>query len=105
MKKHIILALMVSAAINAAAQDINCAKEYSMYKEFVNVEAYSDARESYWKVFKSCPQFSKNIYIDGVKIYHDLMKKVGEDDDALANAYVDTLGMIYMQRIKNYGEE
>ena len=66
---------MVSAAVNAVAQDNNCAKEYSMYKEFVNVEAYSDARESYWKVFKSCPQFSKNIYIDGVKIYHDLMKR------------------------------
>ena len=96
---------MAAITINAAAQDINCAKEYSMYKEFVNVEAYSDARESFWKVFKSCPQFSKNIYIDGVKIYHDLMKKVGEDDDALANAYVDTLGMIYMQRIKNFGEE
>ena len=97
---------MVAAAVNAVAQDKNeCAKDYSMYKEFVNVEAYSDARESYWKVFKSCPQFSKNIYIDGVKIYHDLMKKVGEEDDALANAYVDTLGMIYMQRIKNYGEE
>ncbi|MBQ4408786.1 MAG: hypothetical protein II852_17450 [Bacteroidales bacterium] len=106
MKKHIILlATVLSVAINAAAQDFNCAKEYSMYKEFVNVEAYSEARESFWKVFKSCPQFSKNIYIDGVKIYHNLMKKVGEENDALANAYVDTLGMIYMQRIKYFGEE
>lgn len=106
MKKHIILlATALSVALNAAAQDFNCAKEYSMYKEFVNVEAYSEARESFWKVFKSCPQFSKNIYIDGVKIYHNLMKKVGEENDALANAYVDTLGMIYMQRIKYFGEE
>lgn len=100
MKKHIILlATALSVALNAAAQDFNCAKEYSMYKEFVNVEAYSEARESFWKVFKNCPQFSKNIYIDGVKIYHNLMKKVGEENDALANAYVDTHGMIYMQRI------
>lgn len=99
------MATALSVALNAAAQDFNCAKEYSMYKEFVNVEAYSEARESFWKVFKSCPQFSKNIYIDGVKIYHNLMKKVGEENDALANAYVDTLGMIYMQRIKYFGEE
>lgn len=96
---------MVASAFNAAAQDVNCAVEYSMYKEFVNVEAYSEARDSYWKVFKNCPSFSKNVYIDGVKIYHNLMKNVGDENDALANAYVDTLGMIYMQRIKNYGED
>ncbi len=105
MKSKIIPALaFTAAALNATAQDNQCAVEYSMYKEFVNVEAYSEAREPFWKVFKDCPKFSKNIYIDGSKIYRSMISKAGEDDDALVNAYVDTLGIIYRQRIANYGE-
>lgn len=105
MKKQILSAIVAAFALAATAQDNNqCAKEYSMYKEFVNVEAYSEARESFWKVFDNCPNFSKNVYIDGVKIYREMIKNAG-DDDALVNAYVDTLGIIYRQRIKNYGEE
>ncbi|MCR5455266.1 MAG: hypothetical protein K6F33_09800 [Bacteroidales bacterium] len=107
MKKYILAASIAAGmALSANAQDNNqCAMEYSMYKEFVNVEAYSEARESFWKVFNDCPKFSKNIYIDGVKIYREMIKMAGEDDDAIVNAYVDTLGIIYRQRIKNFGEE
>ena len=105
MKQHILTTIAVAFAISSAAQEGNkCAVEYSMYKEFVNVEAYSEARESFWKVFDDCPNFSKNIYLDGVKIYREMIKMAG-DDDALVNAYVDTLGIIYRQRIKNFGEE
>lgn len=96
---------MLLAAIDITAQTDNneCAVNYSMYKEFQNVESYTDAREYYVKVFENCPEFGKNIYSDGVKLYKALIERT--KDEKLKEAYADTIAMIYFQRIKYFGDE
>ena len=93
----------ILAANLASAQNDDCAKNYSMYKEFLNIESYNNALPQYREVLKNCPKFSKTIYNDGIKIYKGMISKT--TDQNTINAYVDTLKIIYMQRIENYGEE
>ena len=103
MKKQILAALAIATSLQATAQDDNqCAVNYSMYKEFLNVEAYSEAHDAYWEVLTNCPKFSKNVYADGIKMYKALI--ASSNNSATINAYVDTLKIIYQQKIDNYGE-
>lgn len=103
MKKIVIALAVLFSANFVNAQDDECAKKYSMYKEFVNIESYSNALPMYREVFNNCKKFSKSIYNDGIKIYKGMMAKTS--DQNTINAYLDTLKIIYMQRIENYGEE
>jgi tetratricopeptide (TPR) repeat protein len=103
MKKFLMIATMAFAGLNASAQNDGCAVNYSIYKEFLNVESYHNAVNMYRQVFNDCPSFSKTVYVDGVKIYKGLIG--GTQDKNLINAYVDTIKIIYNQRIANYGEE
>ncbi len=51
-------------------------------------------------VFNNCPRASENIYVDGVKI---LKYRIKETDDSDAkNKLIDTLMMVYDQRIKYF---
>jgi tetratricopeptide (TPR) repeat protein len=103
MKKQILAAFAIATTLQANAQDNNqCAVNYSMYKEFLNVEAYNEAHDAYWEVLNNCPKFSKNVYVDGIKMYKALI--ASSNNTATINAYVDTLKQIYQQRIDNYGE-
>ena len=69
MKKFLMIATMAFAGLNASAQNDGCAVNYSIYKEFLNVESYHNAVNMYRQVFNDCPSFSKTVYVDGVKIY------------------------------------
>jgi len=82
---------------------IQCMMNLSLYKEYVKQKNYTEALPGWRKVFKDCPRATKNIYIDGVKIYRYLIKN--EKDDAIKKKLVDTLMMIYDQRIKYFAHE
>jgi tetratricopeptide (TPR) repeat protein len=103
MKKFLTILSAAMTSLSAGAQNDQCAVNYSIYKEFLNVESYSNAVNTYRNVFADCPKFSKTVYIDGVKIYKGLIGKT--TDESLINAYVDTIKIIYNKRIENYGEE
>lgn len=104
MRKIVLISSLAFLSTVSNAQDDNkCAANYSIYKEFLNVESYHNAVNSFRIVFNDCPKFSKTIYIDGVKIYKGLISKT--TDASLINAYVDTIKNIYAKRIENYGEE
>ena len=116
--KIILLAIIVCVmAISAAAQkgvedgsryghgedSINCIRNLSLYREFVKYKNYDDALE-YWRhVYSDCPAATKNIYIDGVKMWNSFIDQ--EKDPVRKAQMMDTLRMIFDQRIKYYKQE
>lgn len=106
-KKIIAIAavmLLTGAAKQAVSQEKNeeCIRNHSLYKSLLDVEAYTYAEEPFKVLFYNYPQYSKQMYIDGVKIYKGLYTKATTAE--LANAYTDTIKAIYMQRIQYFGD-
>jgi tetratricopeptide (TPR) repeat protein len=82
---------------------IRCIRNLSLSHEYVKNRNYKDAVK-FWRVaYNECPRGSKNIYIDGVRIYKRFIKET--DDEVKQSAYVDTIMMIYDQRIKYYNQK
>jgi tetratricopeptide (TPR) repeat protein len=81
---------------------IRCLRNISLYREYARQILYKDALP-YWRLaFNECPKASKNIYIDGVKIYKYFIGK--EKDENIKSALIDTLMLIYDQRIEYYND-
>ena len=73
----------------------------SLYREFFKQDNYKDAI-SYWRyVFLNAPGAKERTFLDGVKLYKDLIDNA--KDENLKSAYTDTLLMIYDQRMKCFG--
>jgi len=81
---------------------VNCIKNLSLYREFAKQgpKGYGDAMPNWKLVYNECPASTKNIYIDGVKLYNNLIDN--EKDPERKAALMDTLRMIYDQRIKYF---
>ncbi len=88
-----------------------CVMKLSLYREFYKQwkaskyknPAIHDAIGSWRWVFNNCPQASQNTYIDGLKMTEFYMKS--EKNDIAKIKYLDTIMMIYDQRIKYFGRE
>ncbi len=79
---------------------VRCVTNLSLYKEYARQKDYKSAIR-YWRiVFAECPVSTKNIYIDGVKIFKDFIEN--ETNDEIRSCYIDTLMIVYNQRIKYY---
>ncbi len=119
MKKvSLMLGVFLFAAISVLGQDdsaakqteskygkdsVQCLMDLSLYREFVKQKNFVEALPGWRKVFNNCPRATKNIYIDGAKIYRYLIKE--EKDEATKKKLVDTLMMVYDQRIKYFAQE
>ena len=82
---------------------IQCLRNLSLYREFVKYENYKDAMGPWRKVFRDCPTATQNIYIDGVRMWDWYIDR--EKDPEIKAAMMDTLRMIYNQRMKYYDHE
>ncbi|MFC2080970.1 tetratricopeptide repeat protein [Bacteroidota bacterium] len=82
---------------------IQCIKNLSLYREFAKYNNIIDAIEPWKIVFSECPQSTKNIYIDGAKMWNAFINK--EKDPVRKAEMMDTLRMVYDQRIKYYKQE
>ncbi len=90
---------------------ITCVVNLSLYREFFRQwrqagnegKIIEDAINPWRWVFLNCPKASKNIYLDGVAIVEYLIEK--EKDPSRRNKLIDTLMMVYDQRIRAFGEE
>jgi tetratricopeptide (TPR) repeat protein len=82
---------------------IRCIKNLSLYREFVKYNNFKDALGPWSIVFNECPQATKNIYIDGAKMWNFFISK--EKDPVRKSQMMDTLKMVYDQRIKYYKQE
>jgi tetratricopeptide (TPR) repeat protein len=80
-----------------------CAGYLSTMGEFVKIQTYEYAYMPWSYTFRNCPEASKNIYIHGEKILDYKINKAKNEVDK--QAYIDTLLLLYDQRIEYFGEE
>jgi len=108
------------------SDSLTCITNISLYREFFKQWKASDYKSETihdlippWRwVFLNCPRGTQNTYIDGAKILSYLIESTNDSAlkykenketfnyfDKLKNRYVDTLMMLYDQRIKYFGKE
>jgi len=85
------------------SDSLQCKEQLSLYREYYKIKVYNLAMPHWRWMFFNCPKATQNIYIDGVKIISDVIEKT--QDAALKTKYVDTLMMVYDQRVKYYDRE
>jgi len=82
---------------------LRCLKNLSLYREYVKYNNFKDGI-IYWRMaFSECPASSQNMYIDGVKMFNQLI--VQEKDPVKQDALIDTLMLIYDQRIRYFDQK
>ena len=107
IKKTIVLivTILTVTGINAQSkfgEDENACKEnLSMFREYYKQKNYADALKPWRWAYNNCPASSGNIYKNGPKIIKERIK----EDQINKDAYVDTLMMIFDQRIQYFGKE
>jgi tetratricopeptide (TPR) repeat protein len=93
------------------SDSVNCIMNISLYREFFKQWKASDYKSETihdligpWRwVFLNCPKGTQNTYIDGVKIVSWLIDNAKTPE--LREKYIDTLAMLYDQRIVYFGKE
>ena len=84
------------------ADENACKENLSMFREYYKQKNYVDALKPWRWAFINCPASSGNIYKNGPKIIKAKMKSNPDNKDQ----YIDTLMMIYDQRIQyGFGDE
>ena len=82
---------------------IRCVRNLSLYVEYYRQKSYDDALP-YWRVvFDECPTANFNMYIHGVKMHELLAEKADNNEQKFA--HLDTMMLIYDQRIKYFKNE
>ncbi|MBN2610266.1 MAG: tetratricopeptide repeat protein [Bacteroidales bacterium] len=79
---------------------INCRANLSLYRDYIRQRDYETAIRFWRPAFRECPVSTKNLYIDGVKIYKYFIGK--EKNAESLSAYIDSLMLVYDQRIHYY---
>jgi len=108
MKKHLVtlLTAVFLLAMGTQAQTIDSKfgvdsvktlVNASIYGQLVKQKRYAEALPAWRYVFVNAPKFQKSTYIKGVSIMRYMSKKDPK--------YVDTLMMVYDQRIKYFGND
>jgi Tfp pilus assembly protein PilF len=107
IERVIIFVAVILFSFNISAQnkfgeyEQKCKENLSMFREYYKQKNYADAYNPWIWAFNNCPESSQNIYKNGPKIVKEKMKAEKEN----VSAYVDTLMMIFDQRIKYFGKE
>ena len=78
-------------------------KLMSTYREFFKWKDYDLALESWWTLFNDYPDVSEKLYVDGVTMYRHFINETPEGQ--ARNAQIDTLMLIYDQRMTYFGGE
>ncbi len=86
---------------------VKCIMNLSLYREFYRQwkqshyrnAAVKDAVTPWYWTFRNCPRATENIYVDGAKI---IGYKIRNAADAKKKQLIDTLMMVYDQRIKYF---
>lgn len=90
--------------VDSAAR-MECVKNTSVYRTEMKQSGVTPNVVKHWrKVYTSCPQSSKNVYIDGIKIVQHLVDE-NKANKEVQLKYVDTLMMVYDSRIKYFGDD
>ncbi|MBU1010342.1 MAG: hypothetical protein KKD74_09425 [Bacteroidetes bacterium] len=88
---------------------VTCVVNISLYREFfkqwrasdyTNTTTFNEIVKPWRWVFKNCPMGSENTYVDGVKILQYRIEN--EKNEATKQKLIDTLMMVYDQRIEYF---
>ena len=107
MIRIIVLGVSILISINTNGQgkygsdEEGCKENLSMFREYYKQKNYADALPAWRWAFINCPASSGNIYKNGPKIIKERIK-IDKENKA---AYIDTLLMIFDQRIEYFGKE
>jgi len=82
---------------------LECARNWSVYDEFVKHRALDYAYEPWSFVFENCPMLSLNIYLHGINIVRYRYDR--ETDPDKKKELLDLLMKVYDQRIEYFGNE
>lgn len=85
------------------AQDREFMNELSLYTEFYKQEDYESALPHWRKVYNTYPKSTENIYIQGIKMYEDMIENAETPEERAKN--IDQLMKIYDKRIKYFNSE
>jgi len=108
----VVLTSFTLQAQKYGEDSLACVENLSLYK--INYRIWKDHKYSEdvvqqvpiltpWRwVFFNCPESSQNIYVDGIKIIEYYYNK--EEDDAKKQQWIDTIMLIYDNRIKYFGK-
>ena len=97
----VLLGTAVHGQSKFGTDSVACIENLSLFREYYKQKNYADALNSWRWTFTHCPASSGNIYKNGPKIIKARMNV----DKANKAAYVDTLMMIFDQRIVYFGKE
>jgi len=104
------LAIYPSYALDGSASkftspkdSIDYTRSLSFYKEFYKIKLYNHAIGPWWELFENYPASSEKLYIDGVKMYRNFIQVA--DNEAEKELYIDTLMLVYDQRMEYFGGE
>ena len=81
---------------------VECIRNLSISHDFVKQDNFMIALPYWKKAFDECPLGSKNIYLDGVKIYKYLLDMAPAE--SVTDNLIDTLMLIYDRRLQYFGE-
>lgn len=119
LKAIVILALMTTLTMNLRAQSkmpkygqdsVRCVTNLSLYRDYYKQWQNSKFKNDdlgnttykYWMYcFNECPIASQNLYTHGVKLVE--FKIESQKDSLIADKYIDTLMLVYNQRIQYFG--
>jgi len=113
MKRKLLLAMLMIGIVfsysNAQVQteqsdsdSLECLKNFSLYSLSYKKKMYDYAIEPWRDMFNNCPSTTVRIYSDGINLYEHYIAK--EKDAVRKNELIDTLLMIYDQRIQYFGD-
>lgn len=82
---------------------VQCVRNWSLYAEYHRQRNYEMAWGPWSYMFESCPRATRNIYLHGAAMVRHFYNN--ETDPEKREAWVDTLMMIYDQRIEYFGNK
>ena len=83
------------------ADEQKCKENLAMFRQYYKQKNYDDAYNPWRWAYVNCPESSGNVYKNAPKILKAKMKA----DKANKSAYVDTLMMVFDDRVKYFGKE
>ena len=102
------VALFLCASVSANAQgkygkdSAQCVGYLNFYKDYLKQGNYKEAASQWRGALQFCPPTaSQNFYVDGRKIYKQLIGKSGGNAE-LRQGLIDTLMMIHKTRMENF---
>jgi len=111
MKRQVLIAMLlvgiiaspnfVKAQEQQVMDSVECLKNYSLYKEALKKKMYDYSIDAWRLMFNECPDVTIRLYADGVTLYKHYIKK--ETDKLRKESLIDTLMLVYDQRIKYFG--